>query len=1684
MIRAASLACLLLWAAPPQDVPAPPPGPYSPVTRLLDAQNKVAALDFLQKNNFYVPASTAEELQREEREALDEAGSDGTAYDFTAVSDAIAGMDKAEKEKDNEIQALVGQWLHKAVEQGADQVELYRWFDSWKADFDKGRGLKALMVARRFAELEKAKPALNLHQVLTSVGTVYGGRKAEAMKDTNTLVKYLVAVEKHREVLRRQLQMVQFVKTGLKTVEFMNDPVGEISKKAKEMITETAEERGYDKETVEFVMKTVESLVKNASEVYTKWEAVRLDTKVNIPDSVKRTARNMAVVGAVFKVFKDLGENDANKPYLAVLDYYISALDLPWQMAQKMAEFMRKADQLEAGWRGIGVWKKILDENGDIELDPIAEEFGVKIARTSNVPDETAVWYLGLSDKQYVALTWAERSRLIRVLAAERLINAWYDGSDWFWERWWKKTSRLNPWSYAVWIEAMIDSQTYSDKDRADYPDKVRKVARASGLSPTAQEFLAKNRPTGIKIKGKPATLTAEELLEQADETLREIGTAEFIREALLDVPKDAKHSYGWFRHALSSSGLAFDRKQLLNLFNNFVRTGSDAAKFTETLRKIREDRAYANLEFGIPRMLVGGNDSVRRGDNPTLLLSLSVDGLPARFEAPGTIRWEGPEGVEMPAASEIRLANGVRHLSFKIRITDKASHKEQRIVARIDVPLARGGKAEAWREWFFDVADAPAPPTPVKVRPVDGRAAVEFRSDALKSLKPNDRPLDFRLYHAPAPHGPWAPMTDFLLFPGAAEQKPEEQKQPLILTGKDTAALLDPWEGRFKPAPSYYKVAQLLGPRGSRQKEIVSEPLPPSAPRITVEYDHKVVPDSGLSVPEFRGAMMFFLRLGVEEQHVSYAGCKFTVTDGKRTWYGWSGRREGPLTAGFVEPSRALILLATPIGETTFRIKAESREGMTAERTLVVRIAPPDAAAVLERGSAAVEDHHKVREIPKMQAYYDEQMAFQKRKLAELETKYKDKKDPNYVRERRGYLGGLASYEAGYDGRDHRLWAMTDCRRLARAAGLYDRALELQKKVLEEIPEAEARALGLIRRQWAINSSEGPVEPGEEENHRKFLENTARSWRYRLSEELTFGLQDALAAADIATFHAWTLRLIEVDPEGAYPRNYVVNLANAEAEIGGDRDAAKRWYVKYLQLQAGTSSDPKAILDRQYSGNVPAWWPDPRVADRPKPRPDPKPEPKKPELRKPAEPTKPVAPPTEPAKPSIPVPAAASAAVAEGDAALQKKDPAGAIRAFGKAIELAPQSPGPRLKRAEANLILGKYAEAVADLEAERALGERPEVAAALADALISSGKADDGLRVLDKTGAADASAQALRGRALLQKGDAKGAAAKFAEAAALDPKLGETHYGAAGLALEQKAFSRALPLYEAVEGLLPAQPGSHYGRAIALTGVGRKDDAIEAYRRYLDFDAGSPWAANARAGVLALLGGPGDVAGSTRHYQAAVAGWTKGDVAAAIMAYDRAIAQDRSSYRAHVGRGLAFAFLGRHGEAIADYRMANALTPAAGDIPVETLAHYRTEALLLAGRLDDADRLLRTIEGRTAQGHGLRGMILIRKGDRAAAAASFAQARAMDANMAQFYYSSAGGRLNHRNFEDALMYCDGLELMDATIGAVHYTRGSALAGLGRKAEAIASYNRYLEFDSRSDWAKRARQAIAELRR
>lgn len=412
---------------------------------------------------------------------------------------------------------------------------------------------------------------------------------------------------------------------------------------------------------------------------------------------------------------------------------------------------------------------------------------------------------------------------------------------------------------------------------------------------------------------------------------------------------------------------------------------------------------------------------------------------------------------------------------------------------------------------------------------------------------------------------------------------------------------------------------------------------------------------------------------------------------------------------------------------------------------------------------------------------------------------------------------------------------------------------------------------------------------------------------------------------------------------------------------------------------------------------------------------------------------------------------------------AFKKLDLEAALAAYSRVLNKEPSFAEARLNRGQIFTVLGRYPEAIADL----ALASGNAAKFHLIDALIGAGRLAEADAELQKFEAA-----VWRGAYWMKKGDRERAAQSFAKA---DSGSALMLYNAAQLALNYKNHDRALLFYDCVALLDSKAYGVHYGRGSALLGLGRREQAIAAFKRYLEFDSTSEWAKKAREAV-----GVRNPEASAKAKAQGDAAWTAGQVSEALKQYEQALEFDPSNAAARIGRASALVVVARYSDAVSEYRRI----VQAG----ETAHRYAlVDALILAGKTDEADEELKKIESdpaRTAYAPALRGQLRVKKGDRDAAARSFAEAVRADPRMGEQYYLVAHRMNEQRNYERALHLLECAELMNPSAAGIFYARGAALAGLGRKPEAVASFRRYLEFDSTSAWADAARQAIAQLER
>jgi tetratricopeptide (TPR) repeat protein len=95
-------------------------------------------------------------------------------------------------------------------------------------------------------------------------------------------------------------------------------------------------------------------------------------------------------------------------------------------------------------------------------------------------------------------------------------------------------------------------------------------------------------------------------------------------------------------------------------------------------------------------------------------------------------------------------------------------------------------------------------------------------------------------------------------------------------------------------------------------------------------------------------------------------------------------------------------------------------------------------------------------------------------------------------------------------------------------------------------------------------------------------------------------------------------------------------------------------------------------------------------------------------------------------------------------------------------------------------------------------------------------------------------------------QYGEAQGA---YASAIQHDPALCEAMYNLGSLHEDLGDTEEAIRCYDRALVLSPDYADAHFNLAGALARAGRGDDAVHHWQRYLQLDAGSPWARIARA-------------------------------------------------------------------------------------------------------------------------------------------------------------------------------------------------------------------------------------------
>ncbi|MEM8503854.1 MAG: tetratricopeptide repeat protein [Cyanobacteria bacterium P01_D01_bin.1] len=294
--------------------------------------------------------------------------------------------------------------------------------------------------------------------------------------------------------------------------------------------------------------------------------------------------------------------------------------------------------------------------------------------------------------------------------------------------------------------------------------------------------------------------------------------------------------------------------------------------------------------------------------------------------------------------------------------------------------------------------------------------------------------------------------------------------------------------------------------------------------------------------------------------------------------------------------------------------------------------------------------------------------------------------------------------------------------------------------------------------------------------------------------------------------------------------------------------------------------------------------------------------------------------------------------------------------------------------------------------------------------------------------------------------------------------------------VAHEREKYSTALDLTERMLRFSPAAEISSllfYGKGIALSALGRKEEAIAAYDQALAIKPDKHEALNNKGVDLSALG----------RNEAAVA------------AYDQALAIKPDKHEALYNKGIALSALGRKEEAIAAYDQALAIKP-----DYHEALNNKGNDLSALGRKEDAvaayDQAL-AIKPDYHDALNNKGVALSALGRNEDAVAAYDQALAIKPDKHEALYNkgvalSALGRnedavaaydqalaikpdyhdaLNNKGVdlsalgrkEEAIAACDQALAIKPDYHDALNNKGNALGALGRKEEAIAAYDQAL---------------------
>jgi protein O-mannosyl-transferase len=202
-------------------------------------------------------------------------------------------------------------------------------------------------------------------------------------------------------------------------------------------------------------------------------------------------------------------------------------------------------------------------------------------------------------------------------------------------------------------------------------------------------------------------------------------------------------------------------------------------------------------------------------------------------------------------------------------------------------------------------------------------------------------------------------------------------------------------------------------------------------------------------------------------------------------------------------------------------------------------------------------------------------------------------------------------------------------------------------------------------------------------------------------------------------------------------------------------------------------------------------------------------------------------------------------------------------------------------------------------------------------------------------------------------------------------------------------------------------------------------------------------------------------------------------------VTLWTRALAVTNGNFIAHDNLGVELDALGRHDEALAQYRETLRIEPGDrnGEANFAQASFAKGERLFNAGHPDEALAAFREglrYRSGNALAHSYAGAILTERNDLPAAIAEFRQALAIDPELARAYMGLGVALARAGRTVDAEGALQQSIAHDPSSVEANYDLGLIEAALGKRAEAIASMERALRIDPNYAPAREARAMLS----